>query len=604
MLRTLELLAPARNADIGIAAIDCGADAVYIAGPGFGARYSASNSVEEVGRLCEYAHRFGARVFVTLNTILYDSELAEARAMMHGLEEAGADAFIVQDLALASFGAKVPLHASTQCSIRTPDDAKFYAGQGFSRLVLERQLSLEDIRRIREATGAELEFFVHGALCVCYSGQCYLSEALAGRSANRGKCVQACRSLYDLEDSRGRALVKNKALLSLKDLSLKDRLADLAGAGICSFKIEGRLKNISYVRNVTREYSLALDAMVASRPDLYRRSSFGKVTGGFSPMPDKTFNRGYTELFIDGKRGSWACPDAPKSMGALVGNVASARKEGKESVILLDRDSSLHNGDGFSFITKDGIKGFRGDVCSGREIRCKPVDGLLPGMALYRNIDAAFEKELSGNLPQRLIGVRVSMDFGDSPGVRAKSEDGREIFLELELPKEKAENQERMRNMIYSQMEKTAGNYSFSLEELSSKEGLPLMKASGINGIRRSIASALDGLPFKAIPLSRGNGPATAKDGEITYKSNVSNHLARERYLAGGASTVEKAFELTHRRGAELMRTKYCIKFELGLCPSRQGAAPTGPLFLVNNGRRLPLRFDCHSCEMTVLEAE
>ncbi|MBQ1646951.1 MAG: U32 family peptidase, partial [Bacteroidales bacterium] len=264
MLRALELLAPARNADIGIAAIDCGADAVYIAGPGFGARHSAGNPVDEVRRLCEYAHRFGARIFVTLNTILYDGELPEARALMRDLEDAGADAFIVQDLAVRSFGARVPLHASTQCSIRTPEDAAFYSGMGFSRLVLERQLSLEDIRKIHSATPAELEFFVHGALCVCYSGQCYMSEAVAGRSANRGECVQACRSLYDLVDSSGRTLVRNKALLSLKDLNLSNRMADLADAGISSFKIEGRLKNISYVRNVTREYSMALDALVAS----------------------------------------------------------------------------------------------------------------------------------------------------------------------------------------------------------------------------------------------------------------------------------------------------------------------------------------------------
>ena len=277
----LELLAPARNAEIGIAAIDCGADAVYMAGPSFGARQDASNEVAEVARVCAHAARYGARVFVTLNTILYDSELDRAEELMRSLKKAGVSAFIVQDLALvrlaAKAGIKVPLHASTQCAIRTPEAARMYSSLGFSRLVLERQLSLEDIRAVRAATDAELEFFVHGALCVCYSGQCYLSEHLAGRSANRGACTQACRSRYDLGDAEGNTLVRNKALLSLKDYNLSDRLEDLAEAGVCSFKIEGRLKNISYVRNVTRSYSLGLDRLVGEHPERYCRASYGKA---------------------------------------------------------------------------------------------------------------------------------------------------------------------------------------------------------------------------------------------------------------------------------------------------------------------------------------
>ena len=601
MLQALELLAPARNADIGIAAIDCGADAVYIAGPGFGARHSAGNSVEEVRRLCEYAHRFGVRIFVTLNTIVYDSEIPVVRELMRGLEDAGADAFIVQDLALTTFGAKVPLHASTQCSIRTPQDAAFYSGLGFRRLILERQLSLDDIRRIREATEAELEFFVHGALCVCYSGQCYMSEAVAGRSANRGECVQACRSLYDLEDSDGKVLVRNKALLSLKDLNLSSRLSDLAEAGISSFKIEGRLKNVSYVSNITREYSLALDALVASRPDLYRRASFGRVCGGFSPMPDKTFNRGYTCLFIDGERGHWASLDAPKSMGAPVGKVFSVRYvPGKGTVVTLDRDSSLHNGDGFSYITRNGILGFRGDICLGKEIRCREVPGLAKGMTLYRNIDAAFEREMEGNRPRRLVGVKVRMDFRDTLSVVAESEDGRMVTLDPAVPEERAENQERMRELVKNQLEKTSGHYSFTLEGLSCENGLPLMKASELNGIRRDIASALDSLPCKAVPMSSHSSERQPSGKVISYKSNVSNRISRDIYLSGGTSSAEEAYELSHRPGAELMRTKYCIKYELGLCPVRQGAAPTGPLFLVNNGRHFSLGFDCSNCEMTV----
>ena len=331
MKRQLELLAPARDYQIGIAAIDCGADAVYIAGPQFGARQAAGNEIEDIRRLCEYAHKYGVRIFVTLNTILYDSELESAYRQMLAVQEAGADAIIVQDLAILAMAEKgigdvkgeirIPLHASTQCAIRTPEQAIFLESLGFSRLILERELSLQQIRAIRGAVSCELEFFVHGALCVCYSGQCYLSEKIAGRSANRGACIQACRSRYDLVDANGKVLVRDKALLSLKDYNLRDRIDELADAGITSFKIEGRLKNASYVKNVVMDYSLALETLVSKHPDRYERGSFGTVCGGFSPDTRKTFNRGYTELYIDGKRGSWACMDAAKSMGEEIGTV-------------------------------------------------------------------------------------------------------------------------------------------------------------------------------------------------------------------------------------------------------------------------------------------
>ena len=412
-MKELELLAPARNADIGIAAIDCGADAVYIAGPAFGARQAAGNPVEEVRRLCAYAHRFGARVFVTFNTILYEEELDEARQLFRSLEEAGADAFIVQDLAVLDFGARVPLHASTQCAIRTPEQARFYESQGFARLVLERELSLQEVAAIREAVSCELEFFVHGALCVCYSGNCYLSEYLAGRSANRGACVQACRSLYDLSDASGKVLLRDKALLSLRDYNLVDRLEDLAGNGICSFKIEGRLKNLSYVCNVVRAYSRALDALVAAHPDRWRRASFGTVRGGFEPDLSKTFNRGYTQLYLDGRRGPWAAMDTPKGMGERIGEVASVRPlNAWECVVTVrprGRDLKLSSGDGFAVVGRDGITGFRGDVCEGLQIRCKQVSGLQPGAALYRNLDVAFEKTLQTSRPERLLDVRLML---------------------------------------------------------------------------------------------------------------------------------------------------------------------------------------------------
>ncbi len=652
----LELLAPARNADIGIAAIDCGADAVYIAGPSFGARQNAGNSMEDVRRLCEYAHLYGARIFLTLNTILYDDELPDAERLLAEAAEAGVDAIIAQDLAvfeiLRCAQNDIKVHASTQCAIRTPEQAKFYERLGASRLVLERQLSLEQIKAIREAVSCELEFFIHGALCVCYSGQCYMSEAIEGRSANRGACIQACRSLYDLADGNGKTLVKDKALLSLKDYNLIERLGDLTGAGICSFKIEGRLKGISYVRNVVRAYSEALDDLVAKHPGTYRRASFGKVEGGFKPDLGKTFNRGYTELFLDGKKGQWSSMDTPKSVGEPVGTVESIRT-GKSSEISLKLDDSstlLHNGDGFSFVSKDhnSIVGFRGDTCRGAVISTRAVPELYVGARIFRNLDTAFEKDMEANLPKRLIPVRVSFRIirpiagclsepgevhprsaaaeyrlssegtptGFSIFVKAQSQDGRNVEFEMEAGEQEATNVDRMKAMFKTQIEKATGRYSFTLESLEIPGGkLPFLPASAINGIRREIAAKLDSMACKAVPLG---GPAKEEKpftlpGKITYKSNVSNKVSESIYLKFGAASIEKAFELSHQNEAELMRSKYCIRHELGLClkdPSASGHGTTktamtqaGPLYLVNNGKRYRLGFDCAACEMTVSKA-
>lgn len=608
----LELLAPARNADIGIAAIDCGADAVYMAGAEFGARKDAGNSLEEVARVCEHAHLYGARVFLTVNTILYDGELERAHKLMLEAQEAGVDAFIVQDLAITQWDdIKVPLHASTQCAIRTPEDARFYESLGFSRLVIERETSLETLKEIRKAVGCELEFFVHGALCVCYSGQCYLSERLAGRSANRGACIQACRSLYDLVDDRGNVLVRNKALLSLKDYKLLDRLDDLAEAGVCSFKIEGRLKNASYVKNVVREYSLAMDALVAAQPEAYRRASFGRVEGGFAPAADRTFNRGYTELWIDGKRGRWSSMDAPKSMGEYVGKVKAVRRAGGacELTLALASGVQLRNGDGFAFAGRSGIIGFRGDVCEGSVVRCKPVDELRSGTPLYRNINSAFERELERNMPRREIAVTLDVTISDKYdiGITATTEDGRTVESPFKSDLDTAENRERQEAMIREQLSKRSGIYAFRLGRLDVRTAggsLPLLSASLLNSIRRLVASDLDALPCRALPMQEGRKDLSVGIGtpDLSYKFNVANEAARAIYAERGARTVEPAYELAHPRDAELMRTRYCIRYELGLCPVHQGAKESRPLFLLNNGRRLSLHFDCAKCEMTVKE--
>lgn len=688
-MKFLELLAPARNADIGIAAIDCGADAVYIAGPAFGARQAAGNSMEDIRRLTEYAHRFGARIFLTLNTILFDNELAEAERLLAEAKDAGVDAIIAQDLAVWEL-TDLPVHASTQCAIRTPEKARLYEGIGASRLVLEREMSLDQIRAIRSSVNCELEFFVHGALCVCYSGQCYMSERIAGRSANRGECIQACRSLYDLVDGSGNVLVRNKALLSLKDYNLKDRLKDLAEAGICSFKIEGRLKNISYVRNVVRAYSLALDELVAANPEKLRRVSFGRSEGGFTPDLAKTFNRGYTQLFLDGKRsGNWSSMDAPKSIGEEVGTVVSiapmrqnfsnGKRPSEENITITLRMKNpgdrLQNGDGFSFLSKGRgeIVGFRGDVCQGNRITCRNVTGLYPGAKLYRNLSNAFEKELESNLPVRTIPVSVDISVivvpvtSTSPGaeedrsqslpkrlseptyslkINAVSQDGRSVKLEREAGHNAAENPERMRGMFVTQISKATGIYSFTLRslEVETPDGsLPFLPTSALNAIRRDLAAALEEMPCRAIPLlvnqaSSRTGNAeypvlepdvlsqvqdiqetTSNGPHLSYKANIANHIARKIYMSLGASRTDDAFEISHRPDAELMRTKYCIRYELGLCPVHQAGRQHGRanhasgmvnppipssrktnLYLTNNGKRYHLAFDCANCEMVV----
>ena len=629
-MMNLELLAPARDRQIGIAAIDCGADAVYIAGPQFGARQAAGNTIDDIRQLCDYAHKFGARIFVALNTILYDDELESAYRQMLAVQEAGVDAIIIQDMAILEMARKgignlhedirIPLHASTQCAIRTPEHAMFLESLGFSRLILERELSLEQIRAIRAAVGCELEFFVHGALCVCYSGQCYLSEKIAGRSANRGACIQACRSRYDLVDSSGRVLVRDKALLSLKDYNLRNRIEELADAGITSFKIEGRLKNESYVKNVVRDYSLALDGLVSRRSSDFARGSFGSVIGGFTPDTSKTFNRGYTELYLDGKRGKWAAMDSAKSMGEEIGTVRSVTRDGI-TVDFCKGGIVLSNGDGFSFVARDGsVAGFRGDVCSGNQIRTKSVPGIFSGARLYRNISAAFEKEIDRQPCIREISAEVSIGFSLTDGLwsveaEAVTEDGRQVSVVLEAGDQVASNRERMAEMFRSQIGKTAGHYRFRIASIPSEGDMPFMIASALNGIRRSLAEELDKMPCNKKEILRREmyekkGVCPQKN--LSYKYNVANRLSESVYRAAGASVIAQAYELGHQPSAELMRTRYCIKYELGICPVHQKALasnlpanlrdikPSTRLFLLNNGKRLALHFDCANCEMTL----
>lgn len=599
-MRYLELLSPARNPEIGIAAIDCGADAVYIAGPDFGARKDAGNSFEGIAGLCAYAHRFGARVFVTCNISVRDDELGELHRQMLMAQEAGADAFIVRDERI--FGMQditVPLHASTQCAIRDVERAKHFEALGSARIVLERELPLTTVREICGAVNCEVEFFVHGALCVCYSGECRLSEHIDGRSADRGECIQACRSLYDLEDGSGKVLARNRALLSLRDYNLKNRLEELADAGVMSFKIEGRLKNASYVKNVVRAYSKELDAIVARNPEKYRRASFGKVSGGFEPDLEKTFNRGYTELFLDGKRGRWSSMNAPKSMGEKIGTIIALEPAGRGSVEIAVRlrkkDTKLVNGDGFAFTAPNGkVVGFRGDSCSGNLIRAKATPGLKCGTVLFRNLSAEFEKRIESMSPRREIPVALEVEISKAAandteiktGIKevyvveacARSGDGREVRRAFRPGAASATDRERAAAMLREQLSKRSGIYSFSLGKLAvnSPDGsMPFLSASAINSMRRTLAEDLDAMPCGFVPIARGG-----------------------RTDMSGA----EACAAPQHSQEPLMLSKYCIRYELGMCPRHHHSGGNGPLYLINNGRRLTLRFDCARCEMSVSE--
>ena len=562
----LELLAPARNADIGIAAIDCGADAVYIAGPAFGARAAAGNAVEDIDRLCRYAHRYGAKVHATVNTLLTDEERPQALALMQQLYEAGVDAFIVQDLSLLEMPLPpVELHASTQTAIRTPERARELEALGFSRLVLERQLSLEEIRAIRAAVGCELEFFIHGALCVGYSGECYLSQQLAGRSANRGVCAQACRSRYDLVDASGRVIVRDRPLLSPRDLRFDKRLPDLVAAGICSFKIEGRLKNASYVKNVVRYYRQVMDD--------YAKTSAGRLEGGFTPDPDRTFQRGYTEAFLDGRGEKMASEDAAKSLGEFIGQIKAVR--GNEIVIAGEKP--LTNGDGLSFVGRNGeVTGRRVEVASGERIQLRDTAGLEAGMRIYRNFDIRFERELEKNMPKRVIDVKI--DWKSEPGmttVTATTEDELTTKVSFRDEAPVAEKPEAAVENLRRQLGKHTGPYAFSVASVEA-EPVRFYPASFLNGLRRDLADELLRL---AESRPRHSVPHTPQPGAAAH--NIST------------------LDIPN----VLLRSRYCIRWELGLCTKKCPAKPgmTEPLYLVNQGNRLRLQFDCGKCEMSVV---
>ena len=602
----VELLSPARNSEIGIAAIDCGADSVYIAAPKYGARLAAGNSFEDLNILCSYAHKFGAKVYLTLNTILYDNELQEARDYLWKAYETGLDAVIVQDFALLKMDRPpIPLFASTQTDIRTPEKAALLEKMGFSRLILARELSLKQIREIRRATSIELETFVHGALCVSCSGQCYLSQKLTGRSANRGECAQACRSNYDLVDENGNVIVKDSPILSLKDLNLSNRLEDLMDAGVTSFKIEGRLKNVSYVKNIVRKYDLALKD--------YPRTSWGRSRCAFTPDEEKTFNRGYTEFFLDGKRGDFKSKDAAKGMGEYIGTVTGV-KGGSNSFVSFTytSDKTIQNSDGLCFASKGKVTtGFRANSCSGNSVELFTKDAQIrKGDLIYRNFDAAFEKQLE-NTPPRMIEAGLDIHLSDGHiAISASTENKSKTFVFF-LKGDRAQNPEMAESLIRKQLGKTARHFSFTVNSIEGDD-IYFYKTSALNGIRAELAESLEKYLEEDRQRTKAKYIAEKKDfshlkdlakeafkeGGSSYLRNCSNRLSKEVYTEMGLGDIKPAFEQDPPKDAILMRCKYCIRYQIGMC--KKDSKDSRRLFLKNGNNTLALDFDCSRCEMLV----
>lgn len=597
-MRKVELLAPAKDRTVGMAAIDNGADAVYIGAPAFGARQAASNSIEDVAALTEYAHRFYSRVFVTLNTILYDQELAEAEKMIRQLYAIGVDALIVQDPGILRLDLPpVCLHASTQMHNYELERIKFLDRLGFSRIVLARELSLEQIREIRREVKAELEVFVHGALCVSLSGQCYLSQHLFGRSANRGECAQPCRMKWSVEDSRGKILLKDKHVLSLKDLNLSGHIGELIEAGVDSFKIEGRLKEADYVSNITAYYSSLIDRF----PETERVSS-GKVYRSFDPDPEKSFNRGSSTYFLEGRRQGLVNMDTPKSLGKPLGKVCEVRG----NRLRIDTRETLANGDGLCYLANGELKGIRVNKTAGEWAELNEAVSLKTGTMLYRNYDHRFVQALEKGRSVRKIRVsfRVDMAAGQWT-LQATDEDKVSVTWHPEGQYEKAEQETQAGRLKQQLMKCGDTEFECTAVEITGEEVL-FIPAAAANAARRALLERLREARRQHRQImapcrfdEKVPGPAS-----VDWHYNVVNRKSREFYEIHGAREIEEGFEKNGGgKEKELMHTRYCLLYELGRCRKKNANADLEfPLFLRNDKHRFRLDFDCKTCFMSILK--
>jgi putative protease len=622
----LELLAPARDADIGIAAIDHGADAVYIGGPDFGARANAGNRVADIERLCAHAHRYAAKIFVTLNTILRDDELEPARKLVWQLYQAGADALIVQDMGLLQLDLpSIQLHASTQTDIRTPEKARFLQDVGFSQMVLARELTLAQIQAIHaQVHQAKLEFFIHGALCVAYSGQCFISHAHTGRSANRGNCSQECRLPYTVTDGQGRIVAHDKHVLSLKDNNQSANLRALVDAGIRSFKIEGRYKDMAYVKNATAHYRLLLDALIDADPGLAHESS-GRCSFTFTPDPERNFNRSGTDYFVNGRQDDIGAFDSPKHAGVPFGSVLRVGPDHFD--LETDAiDAVMNNGDGLTWWDLQGelngvplnvVKRLDAAKAQWRVWPNEPVaelKDLRRNTVLYRNRDMAWNRALERKTADRRIAVDLRFDETPEGFVLTLSdEDGHTAQAEVAHAHEPAQNADRAEAQLRDGLAKL-GNTLFAARQVDIATSQAWFLPAGLlNGLRRDAVAALEAVraaarqrPPRATPVEP---PVPYPDDTLSYLANVYNHPARDFYARHGVKVIEAAYESHEVLGeASLMITKHCVRFSLSLCPKQakgvtgvQGTVRAEPLTLKHGDDTLTLRFDCKPCEMHVV---
>lgn len=601
--RKIELLAPAKNLECGIAAIDHGADAVYIGAPKFGARAAAVNSLEDIAALVEYAHLYNARIYVTVNTILKDEELQETEKMIWALFRAGVDALIVQDMGITGLNLPpIPLHASTQMDNRTVEKVRFLADAGFRQVVLARELSLREISKIHEACpDVPLEIFVHGALCVSYSGQCYVSQACFGRSANRGECAQFCRLPFSLVDAEGRVIVKDKHLLSLKDLNQSDELEALLDAGASSFKIEGRLKDVSYVKNVTAAYRRKLDAIFAHRKE-YVRASSGSCRYAFNPQLDKSFSRGFTHYYLHGRTKDVFSFDTPKSLGEEMGTM----KEARGNYLTVAGLKSFNNGDGVCYIDEQGrLQGFRINRVEGNKLYPQEMPRIKPRTVLYRNFDQEFEKILARKSSERRIAVSVRLT--DTPfgfALTLTDEDDNSVTLSLAREKEPARTPQE--ENLKTQLAKF-GNTPFEAVRIDIDfAGNWFLPASVLADFRRQAVEKLISARrinyrrelFVLKPTAHAFPQST-----LTYLGNVMNAQAVSFYTGHGVASIAPAFERAPAEKAVLMFCKHCLRYSMGWCPvhQRERSPYREPYYLVStDGKRFRLEFDCKNCQMKV----
>jgi len=599
----LELLAPAGTADSGIAAIDHGADAVYVGAPRFSARASAGVETDEIARLIGHAHLYYARVYVALNTILTDKEIPEALEVIRKIHDLGADGLIIQDPGLLEMDLPpIPLIASTQMHNDKPEKIRFLERVGFKRAILARELSLEEIAAIRQGTGIELECFVHGALCISYSGQCYMSQAAAGRSGNRGVCAQPCRSRYTLTDGDGSTILRDKFLLCLKDLNLMKDIPALIAAGITSFKIEGRYKEIDYVKNVTAAYSRMLDDFIRNHPD-YGRSSSGRSEPAFLPDPSKTFNRGYTGYFISGKREKVASMDTPKSIGQPVGRVTSLGKG-----FFRTDCKDLENGDGLCFFTKQNeLSGFRVERIENSRVFPNTMKDLAVGLPLYRNHDIALIRTLNKVSSRRQVAVEMNFRReGHTVHLMGRDEDGNSAELAVDIPFEEARDPSAAREQIEKHLSST-GNTPFRATRINIAGRAGFLPVSFLNRIKRDVLSELSRIRIEKYPRQTADFKPNSipyPEKQLDYRANVLNEHARQFYHRHGAEVSEPAFEiLSEIAGKEVMKSRYCLRHELDAClkTGRSKRLLQEPLRISDRHHEYLLRFNCEECKMSVI---